>query len=212
MNKRAFDAALRAALKITFSTTLLACSGAVDIEESNPPEVEPKDPGNTSSSAAASSGSGGDGGGGIALPTPTARPEPRDPEPRPREVCEGELTPPVDWWTFDQHTFACCSQSLDAAIPEGDLSAWIEANFENVDTLNCCTQVVAPNQQALWSGNPLPHPPADGVVEACCSLQTGTPTCMAWGPPTPPAMDAADWDAWLALEGDASLTDLGRAA
>jgi hypothetical protein len=209
MHKRAFDAALRAALKITFSTSLLACGGTVDIDESTPADVEPDQPGTTS----ATSGAGGSGGdASLPLPTPTPRPEPSTPRPRP-EVCEGPLAPPVDWWTFDEHTFACCAESLAAAIPTGDLTPWIEASWEDMDTQNCCTQITGPNMDALWSGQPLPHPAPDGVLAACCELQVGVATCTAWGPPMPPAMDDADWQTWLALgDEDQARSELGRAA
>lgn len=210
MHKRAFDAALRAALKITFSTTLLACGGTVDVDESTPVDVDPGDSG-SGASTAASSGSGGTGGeGGVAQPTPIPRPEPR-PEPRPREQCEGELSPPVDWWTFDEHTFACCTEALVAAIPPGNIDAWLEQSFEDQATQNCCTQVTAPNMEAFWGNDPLPHPAPDHVIGACCTLQVGTPTCTAWGPPMPPTMDDLDWDAWIAVEG-AAVAPLRRVA
>ncbi|MEJ7730583.1 MAG: hypothetical protein WKG00_15350 [Polyangiaceae bacterium] len=212
MHKRAFDAALRAALKITFSTTLLACGGTVDIDETTPVDVGPDDPGATSASGA-TSGAGGSGG-DASLPLPTPRPESSTPRPHP-EVCEGPLTPPVDWWTFDAHTFACCAQSLSAAIPAGDIMPWIEASWEDVDTQSCCTQITGPNMDALWSGQPVPHPAPDGVLSACCVLQVGVATCTAWGPPMPPAMDDADWQTWLALgneDEDEGRSELGRAA
>jgi hypothetical protein len=210
MHKRAFDAALRAALKITFSTTLLAgCGGTVDVDETNPAEVEPDDPAGTSTTGATSGGSGGDG--SIALPAPTPRPDPRTP--RPREECEAPLTPPVDWWTFDEHTFACCAESLAAAIPAGDPTPWVEASQRDMATYNCCTQVTHANMDALWSGHPVPYPAPEGVLEACCELQTGVPTCTPWGPPMPPAMGAADWATWLALDDEgAALAELSRVA
>jgi hypothetical protein len=212
MHKRAFDAALRVALKITFSTTLLACGGTVDIDESTPSDAEPDEPGATSASSATSGGGGAGGDTSLPLPTPTPRPEPSTPRPRP-EICEGPLAPPVDWWTFDEHTFACCSDSLAATIPAGDLTPWLEASWEDQATQDCCTQITGSNMDAIWSGQPLPHPAPEPVIAACCVLQVGTPTCMAWGPPMPPAMDAADWQAWLALgDEDEALSELGRAA
>jgi hypothetical protein len=208
MHKRAFDAALRAALKITFSTTLLACGSTVDVDESTPADVEPDEAAATGTTGATSSGSSGAGGdGSIALP----RPDPRTPPPR--EACEVPLTPPVDWWTFDEHTFACCAESLVAAIPAGDLDPWIQASQEDMATFNCCTQITHGNMEALWGQEPLPHPAPEGVLEACCELQTGVATCTPWGPPMPPAMDAADWRAWLALgDEDAALVELARVA
>ena len=213
MHKRAFDAALRAALKITFSTTLLACGGTVDVDESTPADVEPEEPGTTSASSA--SGGGGSGGdASLPLPTPTPRPAPSTPRPH-GEICEGPLAPPVDWWTFDEHTFACCTESLEAAIPAGDPTPWVQASLDDLATQNCCSQIVSPNMNALWSGQPLPHPVPDAVIAACCELQTGVATCTAWGPPMPPAMDDADWQTWLALGddyADEALPGLGRAA
>ena len=121
--------------------------------------MEPEEPGTTS----ATSGGGGSGGDASPpLPTPNPRPEPSTPRPRP-EVCEVPLAPPVDWWTFDDHTFACCTESLAAAIPTGDLTPWIEASFDDLDTQNCCTQITSPNMDALWSGQP-PPPAPDGVL------------------------------------------------
>jgi hypothetical protein len=190
---------------------MLACGGTVDIDESTPTDVEPEDPATTGASSATSGGGGSGGDASLPLPTPAPRPEPSTPRPR-GQVCEGRLAPPVDWWTFDEHTFTCCAESLATSIPAGDLMPWIEAGWEDPATLNCCTQITSPNMDALWSGQPLPHPAPEAVIAACCTLQVGTPTCMAWGPPMPPAMDDADWQAWLALGDEDEALSERRAA
>lgn len=121
----------------------------------------------------------------------------------PHEVCEA---PTDGWQAYEEATFDCCVATIEDRLAEGPL-AFGEPVTEEVD--GCCTQIVTPNYDALWSGQPLPVPAPDDVIAGCCDLKHGNASCTPWGPPAPPAMDPGEGTPWLAmmeaaLEGDPS--------
>lgn len=111
----------------------------------------------------------------------------------PQEVCEA---PAEGWQTYDEATFDCCVATIEDRLTEGPLAFGVPVT-EEVD--GCCTQIVAPNYEALWSGQPLAVDAPDDVIVGCCNLKHGDPSCTPWGPPAPPAMDPAEGTPWLAL-------------
>lgn len=186
MERRVFEAALRAAAKITFGAsvvstfgrTLLGCGGVVTIEaetdESTPAfggygPVEQPAPGGY----APSDGGAGEGG-SVEVP-----------------VCAQPAEPPGGWGVYDLATFNCCVERIDSLEPD----AMPEAFDEGVSS--CCSQLLSENYSAIWQGLPLVHDAPQGVIDACCMYAHGNIGCSPWGPPAPVAMDPGDYVPWV---------------
>ena len=186
MERRVFEAALRAAAKITFGTSLLGCGGVVTIDPSDGETDEtapalggygplPSDGGYAPSGEgyAPSNGGGGEGG-SVEVP-----------------VCAQPPAPPAGWAVYDQGTFDCCVERIDAFEPDG----MPEGVDEEVGA--CCSQILSENYNAIWSNEPLVHPAPQPVIDACCIYAHGNVGCSPWGPPVPVAMDPGDAVPWV---------------
>lgn len=186
MNKRAFATALRAAAKITFGTSLLGCGVSIDVDELDSDEPEETRPIDEEQEEAD----------GIEMTddalqrTVLGTPDPVVP------VCEGPIAEPEDWAVFDEQTFACCTESLSASLPESFEKSGF--GFDPAPEIgNCCTQIVSENYEAIWNGQALPHPAPQDVITACCITRHGNSACTPWGPPVPPTMDPGDYVPWM---------------
>jgi len=174
MERRAFEAALKAALKITFGTTLLGCGGSVAFEH-EAAETEPE--GGAGGFYVAQGGAGGT----VEVP-----------------VCAQPAEPPGGWAVYDQATFDCCVARIGALAPDEFPSEdWQFSTPLDPAISNCCGQLLGENYSALWSGEPLVHPAPDAVIGACCIHQHGNLGCTPWGPPVPVAMDPGDYVPWI---------------
>jgi hypothetical protein len=120
--------------------------------------------------------------------------------PDPRETC---AAPAGGWQTYDPATFECCIVAVEEQLTEGSL-AFADPVTEEID--GCCTQIVTPNYDALWSGQPLAVDAPDDVIAGCCDLKHGNASCTPWGPPAPPAMDPHEGTPWIAMM-EAALLD-----
>jgi hypothetical protein len=188
MERRVFEAALRAAAKITFGTSLLGCGGVVivdpnenETDESTPavggygPVEVPSQGGYASSDGGFGPGEGGAGeGGSVEVP-----------------VCAQPTEPPGGWGVYDSATFDCCVQRIDALAPDA-----MPELFEE-DVAACCSQLLSENYTAIWSNEPLVHDAPQPVIDACCIYQHGNVGCSPWGPPVPVAMDPTDYVPWV---------------
>lgn len=110
-----------------------------------------------------------------------------------REAC---VAPAGGFETYDASTFACCVGAVDARLDEGPL-AFADPVTEEI--AGCCVQILTPNYESLWSGQPLAVDAPDDVIAGCCELEHGNAGCTPWGPPTPPAMDPHEGTPWIAL-------------
>lgn len=194
MERKIFEAALRATARITFGTTLVGCGGVVTM-----PDGE-TDPGEVSAAPGADHPDDGESGDdGEAIPHPPEVERPYAPEVPPAEVtCEAPGEDPGSWATYDEATFGCCVDALALVVPDDPEEAWGVWGAPDDATKNCCTQVLAPNYPFLWSGEPLPYPMPDDVKAACCVDKHGNVGCTPWGPPAPPAMAAEHLARWRA--------------
>lgn len=186
MERRVFEAALRAAAKITFGTSLLGCGGVVTIDPSDDdestPEVGGYGPVELPSQGGYAAGNGGyapsDGGSGeggsVEVP-----------------VCAQPPEPPEGWMVYDQGTFDCCVERIDSFAPDG----MPETFDEEVGA--CCSQILNENYSAIWSNEPLVHPAPQQVIDACCIYAHGNVGCSPWGPPCPVALDPGDFVPWV---------------
>lgn len=180
MERRVFEAALRAAAKITFGTSLLGCGGVVVIDPSDETEESasaqggygPADPPSQGGYAPNVGGSGD--GGSVEVP-----------------VCAQPAAPPSGWSVYDQATFDCCVERIDALAPDAVPLAF----DENVSA--CCSQLLAENYHAIWEGLPLVHEAPQQVIDACCLYAHGNVGCNPWGPPAPIAMDPGEYVPWV---------------
>lgn len=196
MERRVFEAALRAAAKITFGGTmmstfggtLLGCGGVVTIDPSdseseetspslggNGPVDLPSDGGYAPSDGGYAANGGAGEGGSVEVP-----------------VCAQPAAPAAGWPIYDEATFDCCVERIDAFASEPDFLEGFQQ-----DNVDCCTQVISENYDAIWQGLPLVHEAPPTVIAACCSLINGTPGCTPWGPPVPVAMDPGDFVPWV---------------
>ncbi len=129
------------------------------------------------------------------VPETTSEPT-RTPPPTPEPIaCEA---PSAGWEVYDAATFDCCIASVTATLAEAELGFGAAVSAE---TEGCCAQLVVPNYDALWGGQPLAHEAPGEVIAACCDLRHGNAGCTPWGPPTPPAMDPLEPTPWGALLG-----------
>ncbi|HTJ82504.1 MAG TPA: hypothetical protein VL400_12345 [Polyangiaceae bacterium] len=119
--------------------------------------------------------------------------------PEPRTEC---VAPAAGWETYDAATFDCCIDAVQARIAEGPLDFGTTVTDE---ISGCCAQLVTPNYDALWNGQPLAYDAPSDVIVACCDLRHGNPGCTPWGPPSPPSMDPGDASPWVALMSRALL-------
>lgn len=175
MKPAAWNFALRAATKVAFATTLAGCGGVISIEpaDADPKTEKKRDPGPTDDKSPLEH---------LALP---------DPE---REAC---VAPEAGWQEYEPATFECCIVAVEEQLAEGPL-AFAQPVTEEIE--GCCTQIVSPNYDALWSGQPLAVDAPDDVIAGCCDLKHGNASCTPWGPPAPPAMlDPNDGTPWIAL-------------
>ncbi len=205
MERRVFEAALRAAAKITFGTslvstwggTLLGCGGVVTIEPSDGETEESAPLGGygpvemPSDGGYAPSGGGGGAGEGGSVEVP---------------VCAQPAEPPSGWDVYDKPTFDCCVERIDALEPE----AMPETFDEGVSS--CCSQLLSENYSAIWAGEPLVHDAPQPVIDACCIYAHGNVACTPWGPPVPVAMDPEDYVPWVMDELGESPVRLSRVA
>lgn len=168
MHRPAFQAALRAAAKISFGTALIGCGGTVTFAE-------------TESEEAYDEGDRPDGSYGYRTPYV----DPTEP------VCTLPAGTPEDWSTFHVDTFACCVDSLEGTIVADFEQSWSGGELPEATRL-CCTQIIAPNYNEIWQDLPLAHPAPDDVVAACCVAAHGNVGCSPWGPPVPPPMLEAE--------------------
>jgi len=188
MHRLAFQAALRAAAKISFGTALIGCGGTVTFidseEETDAEETE------------------------YELESPDNAHGYRTPPVDPTEpVCELPAATPDDWSVFDENTFACCVEGLAGTIPADFEQSWNAGELPQA-TQQCCTQIIAPNYNEIWQGLPLAHPAPEDVVAACCVAAHGNVGCTPWGPPVPPAMLELDLLAFDAQPIDMVQIDL----
>ncbi|MBK6519949.1 MAG: hypothetical protein IPG04_38910 [Polyangiaceae bacterium] len=194
MQAGAFEAALRAAAKVTLGTALFGCGAIARV---SPDETE--------------AGAGGRGG---AEPTGLGGVGGRADEPSvggalgaggaaPVESCQ---EPASGWAAYEPATFACCTAAVDAAAPADPESSreWGFHTPEDPMLDGCCAQILTENYDALWSGSALPHPVDDGVLAACCVRAHGNAGCTPWGPPCPPALDDLEPVPWVAGRGDSA--------
>ena len=111
----------------------------------------------------------------------------------PRTAC---VPPTAGWQTYDAPTFDCCVDAVLERVDQGPL----EFDGQVTDEVaGCCTQIVTPNYDSIWSGGPLAYDAPAEAIAGCCTLMHGDPGCTPWGPPSPPAMDPGDASPWLAL-------------
>jgi hypothetical protein len=188
MERRVFEAALRAAAKITFGTslastfggTLLGCGGVVTIDPSDEtdestPALGGYGPADLPSQGGYAPSDGGSGeGGSVEVP-----------------VCAQPAEPPGGWGVYDQATFDCCVERIDSLEPD----AMPETFDENVSA--CCSQLLDENYSAIWQNQPLVHDAPQQVIDACCLYAHGNVGCSPWGPPVPIAMDPGDYVPWV---------------
>lgn len=178
MKPRAWNFALRAATKVAFATSLAGCGGVITIEP-----TDKNDDADTK---------GDDDTIAVHLSLPDDQ----------RETC---LAPSAGWQEYSPATFECCIVAVEDQLAEGPLG-FAQPVTEEIE--GCCTQIVSPNYDALWSGQPLAVDAPDDVIAGCCDLKHGNASCTPWGPPAPPDMlDPNDGTPWIALM-EAALEDV----
>lgn len=189
MHKSAFSAALRAAAKVAFGTSLVGCGANVAFGDLDSDEETYGEAGGSAEGEAGGSAHS-EGGGYDAPPTPVDPPAP--------QVCEAPVPadPNGGWETYDESTFACCVERIAAVIPNDPPEQW-EWEGDDQSSRECCRQILAPNYDAIWQGQPLPYPAAEEVVTACCIAAHGNAGCTPWGPPVPPAIDPEEFMPWV---------------
>jgi len=111
--------------------------------------------------------------------------------------------PAAGWEVYDEGTFACCIDLVEAEMVKGALPVDADDKVQG-----CCAQLVVENYDALWSGEPLVHDAPIYVMDACCVLRHGNPACTPWGPPAPPhedeSGDVSGESRWLDLRAEAA--------
>ena len=192
MERRVFEAALRAAAKVTFggpliaagATSLLGCGGLVQIEQA---ESEADDPPPAGGYTAGADGGHAPSGGGYA-PSDGGYAS-SDGGSMEVPLCAQPPEPPGGWGVYDQATFDCCVERIagdppDPAIFDQDVSA-------------CCSQILQENYSSIWQGTPLVHDAPQAVIDSCCVFAHGNVGCTPWGPPCPVALDPGDTVPWV---------------
>lgn len=188
MDTRSFEAALRAAAKVTLGTALLGCGATVEVVA---------DDGGGGGSAGGEGGSdevSSEGGAGEVASQGGA---PGLGGQAPLATCS---EPEGGWGVYERETFGCCVATVDAAAPADPTTDPDWGFGAPSDPLlgGCCAQILTENYQAIWSQEPLPHPTSAHVLTACCVLAHGDASCTPWGPPCPPAMDDVQPVPWIA--------------
>jgi hypothetical protein len=170
-------AALRAAARLAFFSTVLGCGGLTDVATTEP-DADPTDV-------------EGRPGRALADASPDASVPPSAPDAATREgeedAARADATAPL--LCDGQASFACCEQEVHAAWPDG---GGIGADA-GAETTACCQVLADHYDEAVHvdGGDPNAWTWADdsNVKWACCeAINWRTGTCTPWGPPVPPPM------------------------
>jgi hypothetical protein len=182
MRSEVHQAALRAAARLAFFSTVIGCGGLTDASTPEP-EQDANDAGwfpRVATTDASSSFSKEAGGGDASDAAPAT-------DAADSSLADTTAPPSCD----SSDSFTCCEREVHAAWPDG--GGFTADAGASAETKACCQVLASHYDNALDEdgGNPSAWDWADdsNVKWACClSIQWNSTTCTPWGPPVPPAM------------------------